>query len=383
MTTIKNVLFADDTTILGEHQHIEEAKSTTKKVMSFFEEQTNETKEVNLVIGEAEAANTRFLGTWLGEKEDTNIRIQRGMGAWSKVKKRLKHSRLSKRTQARVVEAVVESTMMFNCSTRTWNASEINRMQKKADQCYRYIWSSKTKPPLMEMEEKHMNRWNVRKELRVRSIRNKIEKRSLERLGHVLRMPEESRTKQVTFGWLSKLECTDKERKKFRCTPRYWIKLAREAGWDPLEINDFAQDRERWRGLIRERSRHIELWESSQENGWTGDSVTRTEQGHLDSTAKIECAQCGKQCVSRAGLAIHMKRMHSQARTDHTCTKCNRTFSQKANLKNHEKKCQGKTSPTKHVRTLKECPSCKVPQDATNLRRHLRSCGQQMGTPSG
>ena len=228
--------------------------------MSLFEEQTNETKEVNLVIGEAEAANTRFLGTWLGEKEDTNIRIQRGMGAWSKVKKRLKHSRLSKRTQARVVEAVVESTMMFNCSTRTWNASEINRMQKKADQCYRYIWSSKTKPPLMEMEEKHMNRWNFRKELRVRSIRNKIEKRSLERLGHVLRMPEESRTKRVTFGWLSKLECRDKERKKFRCTPRYWIKLAREAGWDPLEINDIAQDRERWRGLIRERSRHIELW---------------------------------------------------------------------------------------------------------------------------
>ena len=38
------------------------------------------------MIGEAEAANTRFLGTWLGEKEDTNIRIQRGMGAWSKVK---------------------------------------------------------------------------------------------------------------------------------------------------------------------------------------------------------------------------------------------------------------------------------------------------------
>ena len=181
-----------------------------------------------------------------------------------------------------------------------------------------------------------MNRWNVRKELRVRSIRNKIEKRSLERLGHVFRIPEESRTKQVTFGWLSKLECTDKERKKLRCTPRYWIKLAREAGWDPLEINDIAQDRERWRGLIRERSRHIELWESSQENGRTGGSVTRTEQGHLDSTVKIECAQCGKQCVSRAGLAIHMKTMHSQARTDHTCIKCNRTFSQKANLKNHE-----------------------------------------------
>ena len=55
--------------------------------MVFIGEQTNETKEVSLVMGEGEAADTRFLSTWLGEKEDKYIRIQRGMGAWSKVKK--------------------------------------------------------------------------------------------------------------------------------------------------------------------------------------------------------------------------------------------------------------------------------------------------------
>ena len=122
------------------------------------------------------------------------------------------------------------------------------------------------------------------------------------------------------------------------------------------------------------------MWESSQGNGWNEDLVTRTERVHLATTVKIECTHCGKECASRASLAIHIKRMHSQVRTNHTCTNCNRTFSQKANLKNHEKKCQGKTSPSKHVRTLKDCPYCHVPQPATNLRRLIRSCGQQMRT---
>ena len=154
-----------------------------------------------------------------------------------------------------------------------------------------------------------------------------------------------------------------------------------EGSW--LGTSGTKRHRPRSRGLIRERSRHIEMWESSQENGWNGDLVTRTDRVHLDTTVKIECIHCGKECAPRAGLAIHMKRMHSQIRTNHTCTNCNRIFSQKANLKNHETKCQGKTSHTKHVRTLKDCPYCHVPQAPTNFRRHIRNCGQQMGTPAG
>ena len=54
------------------------------------------------------------------------------------------------------------------------------------------------------------------------------------------------------------------------------------------------------------------------------------------------------------GLTLHMENAY-QVRPEHTCIICKRTFSQKANLKNHGKKCQGTTSPTKHVRTLKDC----------------------------
>ena len=36
----------------------------------------------------------------------------------------------------------------------------------------------------------------------------------MERLGHMIRMPDDRRVKHVTFGWLSKLEETEKPRAK-------------------------------------------------------------------------------------------------------------------------------------------------------------------------
>ena len=194
------------------------------------------------------------------------------------VRRRLKNSRLTKRTQARVVEAVVESTMLYNCQVRTWNVSEINRIQRKVDQCYRYVWSSKTQPPLNEMEQKHKNRWNVRKELRIKSVRSKIEKRSMERLEHMIRMTNDRRVKHVTFGWLSKLEETEKPRAKYRCTPRQWIKLMCEAGIDQLDIEEMAKDRKQCKTIIKNRMTHLERWEEYQENGWEGGMIERSQR---------------------------------------------------------------------------------------------------------
>ena len=376
---LKNILFADDTTILSQATNMEAAKQTTKEVMKLFEEKINDSKEENVTLGEPSAAGTRVLGIWPGEKEDTNARVRRGMGAWAKVKRRLKHSRLTKRTQARVVEAVVESSMLYNCHIRTWTLGEIARMQKKVDRCYRYVWSSKNQPPLKEMEKKRKNMWNVRKEMRVKTMRMKVEKRSLERMGHVLRLPEDRRTRQVTFGWLSTLETEKKEKKRYRCTPRYWLKLAKEAGWDATRVEDEAKDRKKWRAMIRDRIHHIERWEETQENGWDGELLKRSE--YDPESATTICAECNRKFISRAGLAIHIKRMHRIQRDDYECSGCGDRFSQKANLKNHMKKCNVETSPTKYSGSYKECPSCKKMLSATNMSRHLASCtGRRGGT---
>ena len=60
---------------------------------------------------------------------------------------------MSKKLQARVVEACVESTLLFDCQIRTWYKKDLKlkKMQQKMEKIYRYIRSQKTKPPLFQM----------------------------------------------------------------------------------------------------------------------------------------------------------------------------------------------------------------------------------------
>ena len=111
----------------------------------------------------------------------------------------LKRSKIPKSVQAKVVEATVEATGLFDCGIRPWRESEIKKLQSEVDKIYRHIWSSKTKPPLIEMQEKSKNMYAVRKDLKVGSLAKKIEMRSLARIGHVLRMENSRITKQVTL----------------------------------------------------------------------------------------------------------------------------------------------------------------------------------------
>ena len=121
-------------------------------------------------------------------------------------------------TVSRVVQAIVENTMLYNCQVRTWYMSKINRFQSCVDKCYRSIWSSKRMAPLKEMEQKKKNRWDVRKELGIKSIRMKIEKRSLEGYRQMLRVEPERVVQYVTFDWLKELE-KEKKRKSTDAHP--------------------------------------------------------------------------------------------------------------------------------------------------------------------
>ena len=69
------------------------------------------------------------------------------------------------------------------------------------DKCYRYVWSDRNGEPLRQMEERGVNMQDVRNRLGVKSVRWKVEKRVLERIGHVVRMGNERLTKALVFGW--------------------------------------------------------------------------------------------------------------------------------------------------------------------------------------
>ena len=154
-----------------------------------------------LEFGTEEGDEVRILGSWMGEKEEVRNRIRRAGMLWGNVRGRLRGSRLSKRWQGRIVQACVESSLLYDCQARVWYKREVNKLQRWMDKCYRYVWSDRNGEPLRQMAERHVNMTDVRQRLGIKSVEWKIERRVLERIGHVMRMENDRLTKAVVLGW--------------------------------------------------------------------------------------------------------------------------------------------------------------------------------------
>ena len=109
---------------------------------------------------------------------------------------------------------------------------DIKRLQVWMDKLWRYVWSNRNGQPLRQMERRGENMADVRKRLGERSVRWKIEKRVLERIGHVVRMVNSRMTKAMVLGWYEELEELPKRPGKKRKMVLYWKRLLSEAGVD-------------------------------------------------------------------------------------------------------------------------------------------------------
>ena len=367
---VDNALFADDTTLAGKRKEMENGVRIVKEAMLRFEERNNEDKEEEVIFGTEDSGKTRMLGTWLGPKEDINQRLKRAGNSWRRVKSQLKKSKMSKRKQALVTQACVESTILFDCQARTWQISEIKRLQQFMDKTFRYIWSRKNQPPLMEMQQKGTNMQDVRSELGVKSIRSKIEKRVLSRVGHVIRMDDSRMTKQVTLGWMKELENWPKLPGKKRKTVLYWRKLIKEAGLDWTRIGMLTEDRKVWKGLVNERIKHIEEWEKG------GGNKSEQERGERNKSLEVEivfvCEICGQRCKSKAGLTNHRRKKHevSKEKKKFNCDICTKDFSYMGALTNHQLSCEGVPSS----QNMKMCGNCNREVTSSNFSRHRKDC---------
>ena len=338
--------------------------------MGKFEERNNNHKEEILEFGKEGSNNIRMLGSYMGFKEDVNQRVRRGGAAWNKVKRQLKGSKLPKKVQARIVEACVESTMLFDAQTRTWQVREIKRIQSFVDRAYRYIWSKKNSQPLRQMQAAHKNMQDLRNELGVKSIRVKIEKRVLERIGHVMRMDDTRITKAIVLGWMKDLEDREKVPGKKRKTILYWKKLLREVGIDYTNINDLTQDRKSWKALVMERVDHIHEWEKK---GGNENQEERGERNVRNEDQDLTCDYegCGRVCLSKAGLVNHRRLTHekSNQKKMFTCEVCQQEFQRQAQLTNHLGICQeSERIDDNQVR----CNTCNKVLSKTNFRRHMK-----------
>ena len=360
---------------------METAAPVIKEVMREYEEKNNEGKEEQMIFGNIAEEDTRMLGCWMGNKEDLKQRRARAGRTWFKVKKQLTRSRLTKPTQARIVQACVENALLFDCHTRMWFKKDMKSLQSWVDRCYRHVWANRTGPPLRQMQAQGKNMQDVRNQLGIMTLQWKIEKRTLERIGHVLRMPDSRMVKVATLGWLEELESWAKTPGKKRKTPHYWKRLLREAAIDPSDAGRLAQDREQWRDLVRRRMDHLKTYEQQKGHHYNfarGERLLERNAGRIEEEHQaFECEYpgCGKVCLSKAGLTIHKRRMHEAPRKTFRCDKCNKFFPAECNMLNHAKNCGGQAQNP----DLSRCASCGGEFSKTNIARHRRTCEARAG----
>ena len=108
-----------------------------KEVMGRWEERNNDENEERLVFGAEEHVDIRVLESWLGAEVDRRNRIRRTGMLWGQVKGWLRGSKISKKTQARVVETCVESSLLYNCQARVWYKRDVKALQSWMYICYR------------------------------------------------------------------------------------------------------------------------------------------------------------------------------------------------------------------------------------------------------
>ena len=116
------------------------------------------------------------LGSYVARATDLAIRKERGNKALWTNKRRLRGSTLPKKLQERIVEACVESTILFDCQTRSWSEREKSNSSRIAGRGYTYIWRHKNGGPTkIQMERRTTNLYGVRRALGIKFIQ-KIEK---------------------------------------------------------------------------------------------------------------------------------------------------------------------------------------------------------------
>ena len=144
-------------------------------------------------------------------------------------------------------EACVEGTMLFNVAVRPFLAREIKSIQRFCGKKYRYIWRDRKGEPLRQMQEYGVNMADVRNQLQESPVRTKIEVAHLIRMGHILRLPDESLVQKALLGWFAKLEGKTKSEKKTRMIIPYWRRLIKEAGMEGNMIEEFTLNRVDWK----------------------------------------------------------------------------------------------------------------------------------------
>ena len=218
--------------------------------------------------------------------------------------------------------------------------------------------------------------YDVRARLGVKSVQWKIEKRVLERIGHVMRMKDESLTKVAVLGWYKKLEGVNKAPGKKRKTVLYWKRILSEAGIDWTDVGRLASNRSGWKKLMKDRMDHLDVYERQLGHGYVwgnGEERLVRNERRVNEDLRFRYEGCERLCRSRAGLVRHESMMHRRAegRVRFVCEDCGLEVATKGALVCHRRTCG---AGRRLEDGWRECGGCGARVSYANFARQVRSC---------
>ena len=216
--------------------------------------------------------------------------------------------------------------------------------------------------------------YEIRHQLGIDSIRQKVEIRSLQRIGHLLRMPNSRLTKKVVLGrWTEEKEQSGLLRSSMIS---YWRRLIKEAGEDWTNAGNMASNRKVWRKFVNRRKGEIREWEDEMRSVRKNETKPRRSRTKEPDDFTCRIAGCGKKCKNKSGLVQHERKAHKLGGSAFKCPNCEREFREKSNLTNHYKACTGNPrrlglrSITQEERV--PCQRCGARITKSNMARHER-----------
>ena len=275
MEVIGDFGYADDTGIFGTAEEVKRAEPLFAQVLGDWEERVHPGKTEGLrlchqpraltdVRSMGEAAAVRHVGGWVAENgrafsesQHRQSAVNRKMGqlakTWSFGRDRGQDRRnIPLSVRLTITKAVVVPTAVFTSRTRAWDSFFILRMERCLAGCLRRCF----KLGWEDMKNHHITNEMMRTAAGWPCFKHMIMRASLVWLGHVARMKNGKRPKQMLFGWWkgrgSQSHCW--------ASQAAWLERSlREAGVPVGDWYRMAQDRGLWRRRLSEAFPQREL----------------------------------------------------------------------------------------------------------------------------
>ena len=273
---IESTIFADDTTLHGNHQELHMSDDRGPSGMDCFAaavsqwgSQEHEGKRECHVYGQE--SEVCLVGGGISPLQAVQRNVTRGLKCWAKIRPSLKHTRLSHKLRGRILMTFVYSPLAYSCKTRATTQRNMSRLQSVMNTAMRYVCRTR----LSRMKDQGINHSDLRVKLGIPPVDVAMAQEQMRWLGHIVRMPpNEPTTYAKTFargtidiGDFQKLASSaggriSADRKSL---PDTWVHLCHQHGFCEEEVEAKANDRTAWNSLIHRRFQQS-LYDDSQQS---------------------------------------------------------------------------------------------------------------------